>query len=127
MVSVKKVNMCQINCITYEMNVIVACNVEQSFNSKNEMNCTLCVLLMRVMQSVCTDPLSLYNQQYTKDEINFIHLYLHYFYVFGLCFINCNHSNGCVSLENPTVCTVKILEKIVLCDSNLVIIDTKKK
>ena len=47
-------------------------------------------------------PIVIINQQYTKGEIHFI--YLHYFYVFWFCFINRNHWNGCVSLENPTVC-----------------------
>ena len=78
------------------------------------MNFTLCVLLVyndngsvRV-SALCTKclhrPIVIINQQYTKGEIHFI--YLHYFYVFGFCFINHCHGNSCVSLENPTVCTV---------------------
>ena len=106
------------------------------------MNFTLCVLLVyndngsvqtlciTRVSALCTKclhrPIVIINQQYTKGEIHFI--YLHYFHVFEFCFIDRYHGNGCVSLENPTVCTVwKSLEKIVLCDSNLVIIDTKKK
>ena len=83
-----------------------------------EMTFTLCVLLVyndngsvktlciTHVSALCTKclhrPIDIINQQYTKGEIHF--LYLYYFYVFGFCFINRNHWNGCVSLENPTVC-----------------------
>ena len=70
-----------------------------------EMNFTLCVLLVyndngsvqtlciTRFSALCTKrlhrPIVIINQQYTKGEIHFI--YLHHFYVFGLCFINQNH------------------------------------
>ena len=71
-----------------------------------EKNFTLCVLLVyndngsvqtlsiTGISVLCTKclhrPIVIINQQYTKKgEIHFI--YLHYFFVFGLCFINCNH------------------------------------
>ena len=85
-----------------------------------EMNFTLCVLLVyndngsvqtlciTRVSALCTKclhrPIVIINQQYTKGEIHFI--YLHYFHVFGFCFINRYHGNGCVSLENPTVSTI---------------------
>ena len=85
-----------------------------------EMNFTLCVLLVYndngSVQTLCITrvsalckkclhrPIVIINQQYTKGEIHFI--YLHYFHVFRFCFINRYHGNGCVSLENTTVCTV---------------------
>ena len=85
-----------------------------------EMNFTLCVLLVyndngsvqtlciTRVSALCTKclhrPIVIINQQYTKGEIHFI--YLHYFHVFGCCLINRYHGNGCVSLENPTVCTI---------------------
>ena len=108
------------------------------------MNFTLCVLLVyndngsvqtlciTRVSALCTKclhrPIVIVNQQYTKGEIYFI--YLHYFHVFGFCFFfNRYHGNDCVSLEYPTVCTIngRAKKKRVLCDSNLVIIDTKKK
>ena len=77
------------------------------------MNFTLCVLLVyndngyvqtlciTRVSALCTKclhiPIVIINQQYTKGEIHFI--YLHYFHVFGFCFINRDHGNGCVSLE----------------------------
>ena len=99
-----------------------------------EMNFTLCVLLVyndngsvqtlciTRVSALCTKclhrPIVIINQQYTKGEIHFI--YLHYFHVFGFCFINRYHGNGCVSLEIPTVCTIngRAQKKIVLCDSH---------
>ena len=64
--------------------------------------------LCKHFSALCTKclhrPIVIINQQYTKGEIHFI--YLHYFQGFGFCFIDCYHGNGCVSLENPTVCTV---------------------
>ena len=106
------------------------------------MNFTLCVLLVYndngSVQTLCITrvsafctkclhrPIVIINQQYTKGEIHFI--YLHYFHVFGFCFMDHYHGNGCVSLEksNGMHSKWKSLEKIVLCDSNLVIIDTEK-
>ena len=92
----------------------------QTSNHYYEMNFTLCVLLVyndngsvqtlciTRVSALCTKclhrPIVIINQQYTKGEIHFI--YLHYFHVFGFCFINRYHGNCCVSLENPTVCTI---------------------
>ena len=113
--------------IIYEINFTLSVLLVYNDNGSVQ---TLC--MKRISISVlCTKclhrPIVIINQQYTKREIQFI--YLHYFHVFGFCFINGYHGNGCVSLENSTVCNSKwkSLEKIVLCDSNLVIIDTKKK
>ena len=74
-----------------------------------EVNCLKeCALALTRVSAFCTKclhrPIVIINQQYTKGEIHFI--YLHYFHVFGFCFIDRYHGNGCVSLENPTVCTV---------------------
>ena len=109
----------------YEMNFTYCVLLVYNDNGSVQ---TLCITRVSALCTKCLHgPIVIINQQYTKGEIHFI--YLHYFHVFGFCFINRYHGNGCVSLENPTVYTVngRAKKKIVLCDSNLVTIDKKKK
>ena len=95
---------CQVLSLFFDTN---KCSIVQAAINY-EMNFTLCVLLVYndngSVQTLCITRVSAFctkclhrliviiNQQYTKGEIHFI--YLHYFHVFGLCFINQNHWNG---------------------------------
>ena len=86
----------------YEMNFTLCVLLVYNDNGSVQ---TLCITRVSALSTKCLHrPIVIINQQYTKGEIHFI--YLHYFHVFGFCFINRYHGNGCVSLENPTVCTV---------------------
>ena len=88
--------------IIYEMNFTLCVLLVYNDNGSVQ---TLCITRVRAFCTKCLHrPIVIINQQYTKGEIHFI--YLHYFHVFGFCFMDRYHGNGCVSLENPTVCTV---------------------
>ena len=88
--------------IIYEMNFSLCVLLVYNDNGSVQ---TLCITRVSALCTKCLQrPIVIINQQYTKGEIHFI--YLHYFHVFWFCFINRYHGNGCVSLENPTVCTV---------------------
>ena len=86
----------------YEMNFTL--RVLLVYNDNGSVQ-TLCITRVSALCTKCLHrPIVIINQQYTKGEIHFI--YLHYFHVYGFCFINRYYGNGCVSLENPTVCTI---------------------
>ena len=87
--------------VLYEMNSILCVLLVYNDNGSVQ---TLCITRVSALCTKCLHrPIVIINQQCTKGEIHFI--YLHYFHVFGVCFINRYHVNGCVSLENPTVGT----------------------
>ena len=87
--------------VIYEMNFILCVLLVYNDNGSVQ---TLCITRVSALCTKCLHrPIVIINQQYTKGEIHLI--YLHYFHVFWFYFIDRYHGNGCVSLENPTVCT----------------------
>ena len=69
--------------IIYEMSFTLCVLLVYNDNGSVQI---LCITLISTLCIKCLHrPLVITNQQYTKGEIHFI--YLHYFHVFGLCFI----------------------------------------